>query len=277
MLLVANKMCNGNDAGRRRTGAAAEFVEDRLAKGSVTFALTDLVTASGLSAIAANNQLRRLRTAVARVSRSQPFFVIIAAQHRPMGAPPVEWWLDDYFHWLGHPYYLALLSAAESYGAAPQAVQVYQVMTDVPRREVTVGRLHVRFFVKHGIHRTPVQQPASAYAPLNVSTPESTALDLVRYASRIGGFGRALETLVPLLPHFRGNKMKHALDAEGETSTAQRLGYLLERAGEDRLAKVVHCWLPSRTRWVSLGFKQSVPAVCQRSERWRVVVAEGEL
>jgi hypothetical protein len=63
-----------------------------------------------------------------------------------MGAPPVAWWLDDYFNWLGHPYYLALQSAAGTYGSTPQALQVTQVMTDSPRRQICVwgqaGRPH---------------------------------------------------------------------------------------------------------------------------------------
>lgn len=277
MLLIANDMNRNNNVKQRQSGAAAEFVDNRLAEGRITFTLSDLLEASGLSGIAANNQLRRLRNRVARVSRSQPFFIIVAPQHRPMGAPPVEWWLDDYFRWLGHPYYLALLSAAESYGAAPQAVQVHQVMTDAPRREVKAGRLRIRFFVKRGVVRTPVAHPANAYAPLQVSTPEATALDLVRYARRVGGFGRVLETLLPLLPRLRSRDLKHALNAEGEIRTAQRLGYLLEKAGDGHLAEIVHRWLPSRLTWVPLSLAPLSPARCHQSERWRVFVPEGDL
>jgi hypothetical protein len=277
MVLNASNMYKDVATGKRRTGVAAKFVEDRLAEGRVAFALSELLESSGLTAVAANNQLRRTRIRVSRVSRSQPFFVIVAPQHRPLGAPPVEWWLDDYFRWLGHPYYLALLSAAETYGSAPQAVQIHQVMTDTPRREVAVGRLRIRFFVKSGIGRTPVQQPANAYSPLNVSTPEATVLDLVRYASRIGGLGRALETITPLLPSIRSRELNGALDAEGETATAQRLGYLLEHTGERRLAELVHRWLPSPTRWATLGINRPAPEGSHRSERWRLVVHGGEL
>lgn len=261
-----------------RSGAAADFVENRLAEGRISFTLHEFIDASGLSVIAANNQLRRLGHKVARITRPHSFFLIVAPQHRPMGAPPVEWWLDDYFRWLGHPYYLALLSAAESYGAAPQAVQIHQVMTDTPRREVTVGRLRIRFFMKKGIDRTPVRQPANAYAPLHVSTPEATALDLVRYARRIGGYGRVMDTIIPLLPALRARELKRTLDAEDDTATAQRLGYLVEAAGEHRLAAVIHRWLPARASWVSLGSSSgSDMSPAQKSERWRVVPPEGGL
>ena len=258
----------------RQKGAAAAFVEDRLAEGRVAFALTELVAETGLSAVAAKNQIQRLRDRVRRVTRPQAFFLIVDAAHRTMGAPPPQWWLDAYFRWLGHPYYLALLSAAESYGVAPQAVQVCQVMTDAPRREISVGRIRVRFFVKRSIGRTPVQQPRGAYAPLLVSMPESTALDLVRYASRIGGIGRAHETIAPLVPLMRVRELRHALDAEQSTTSAQRLGYLLERCGAERLAAVVHEWLPPGTAWCFLGARKTDPSELHRSQRWRVLADE---
>ena len=88
----------------------------------------------------------------------------------------------------------------QHYGSNPQALQVTQVMTDGSRREIEVGRLRIQFFVKRRIEQTPTQPLANAFAPVQVSTPEATAFDLVRYASRIGGIGRAVETLTPLLP-----------------------------------------------------------------------------
>ena len=262
------------DKNKRQTGAAAEFIDGKLEVGRVAFDLADLVSKTGLSEIAARNQLLRLRGRVVRVSRHQAFFLIVEPQHRVMGAPPVEWWLDDYFRWLGHPYYLALQSAAEIYNTAPQAIQVKQVMTDSPRRDISVGRLRIRFFVKRGAERTPVQQPPNAYASLRVSTPEATALDMVRYASRIGGMGRALETLTPLLPRFRASELQRALDAEDAASVAQRLGYLIETAGQDRLAEVVHHWLPSRMVRVPLASSKQVVTETVKSGRWRVLIPE---
>jgi len=269
MLLIANEMTTGRSTDRCR-GAAGRFVDTRLAEGRVAFTLAELIAETGLSAVAANNQLRRLRARVCRVSRPQPFFLIVDAGHRLMGAPPVDWWLDEYFRWLGHPYYVALLSAAALHGVAPQAVQVHQVMTDTPRRGISVGRLRVRFFSKRDIERTPVQQQPGAYAPLRVSTPETTCLDLVGYASRMGGMARANETLASLVPLMRTATLRDALDAERNVRSAQRLGYLLDRAGADRLAAVVQDWLPARLSWCPLGTRGACPA--HRSLRWRVLV-----
>lgn len=225
---------------------------------------------------AARSQLARLGSRVVRVSRMHQFFVIVSPEQFAIGAPPVAWWLDDYFKWLGHPYYLALQSAAATYGATPQALQVTHVMTDVPRRPVTVGRLQVRFFVKGGVERTPTQPLANAYAPLEVSTPEATAFDLIRYASRIGGTGRAIETLVPLLPLLRRAEMKRVLDAENETSTAQRLGYIIERSGKTTLAGVIYDWLPSQLPLIPLVSTKMKARSGPLIEKWRLLNNAGE-
>jgi hypothetical protein len=260
----------------RLSGAADAFLDARLAVGRVAFPLADLVKETGLSSTAAKNQLRRLSDRVVRPARKHQFFLIVTPEHRSNGAPPADWWLDDYFKWLGHPYYLALQSAAASYGSSPQALQVTQVMTDTPRREITVGRLRVAFFVKRGIERTPIQPLGNAYAPLNVSTPEATAFDLVRYASRIGGIGRAVETLSPLLPLMRISEMKRMVEVENETSTAQRLGYIIETAGKEKLAEAIHIWLPSQIPLIPLVPKKAKLTMAPVVARWRIINNSGE-
>ena len=261
----------------RRIGAAEVFIDARLALGRVGFSLADLVKESGLSAIAAKRQLSRLVGKVVRVSPRQPFFLIVRPEHRMMGAPPAIWWLQDYFNWLGRPYYLALQSAASSFGSNPQALQVTQVMTDRPCRAIKVGRIQVRFFVKRGIERTPTQQLAGAAAPLCISTPEATAFDLVRYATSIGGIERAAETIVSLLPVMRARELKRVLDAENESAIAQRLGFVIETRGAKKLAQVVYDWLPDKLVTVPLsrlkGERRNIPVV----ERWQVLNNSGEL
>jgi hypothetical protein len=260
----------------RRIGAAAAFIEAQLMAGRVAFSLSDLVEETKLSTIAAKNQLLRLGSHITRVSRPQQFFLIVSPEHRPVGAPPIAWWLDDYFNWLGHPYYLALQSAAGVYGSNLQALQVAQVMTDVPRREIKIGRLRVRFFVKRGIEHTPTQQPPNAFAPIKVSTPEATAFDLIRYAPGIGGIGRAVETLAPLLPLMRVPELKRVLGVENEIATAQRLGCCIETAGKKTLAKAIREWLPSRLALVPLAPSKASHAPAPVIERWGIVNNVGD-
>jgi hypothetical protein len=261
----------------RRIGAAETFIDAYMALGRVAFSLADLMKESGLSAIAAKYQLLRLRGKVVKISRKQPFFLIIGPEHRSIGAPPVTWWLQDYFNWLGRPYYLALQSAASLYGSNPQALQVTQVMTDHPCRAIKVGRIQVRFFVKGGIERTPTQQLAQAAAPLCISTPEATAFDLIRYAVSIGGIERAAETIGPLLPILRDRELRRVLEVGNESTVTQRLGFVIDAAGAKKLARAIRDWLPDKLAVVPLsplqGDRKDIPIV----ERWQVLNNSSEL
>ena len=260
----------------RQVGAAAAFIDARLASGRVAFSLDELVEQTGLSPTAAKNQLLRLGRQVVRVSPRQQFFLIVGPEHRTTGAPPAAWWLHDYLAWLQQPYYLALQSAASVYDSNPQALQVTQVMTDRPRRSIAVGRLRIRFFVKRGIGKASTQPLPKAFAPLLVSAPETTAFDLVRYAQRIGGIGRAAETLVPLMPRLRPAQLRHVLDAEDEAATAQRLGYILEAVGQAKLAQTVRAWLPARLPVVPLATSSPRQRDAVLNTRWRVLNNAGE-
>jgi hypothetical protein len=227
----------------RRRGTAARFIEDKLSLGLVTFTLEELLQKSGLSRTAARNQLLHLGWKVVRAAPRQEFFLILSPEQRVLGAPPVAWWLDTYFRWLGRPYYLALQSAAAEYGAVPEAIQVVQVMTDRPRRELTLGRIRLKFFVKKRVEVTPVESVRNAYAGLTVSTREATCLDLVRYASRIGGIERAAETIGPLLQHMDKRKMLQTLAVEQDTKTAQRFAQLLSVLRHRTLGRA--SWTPA--------------------------------
>jgi len=259
----------------RMDGSADAFINQRLALGRVAFPLADLVKETGLSVTAARNQLLRLENRVTRVSPRQQFFLIVSPEHRAVGAPPVAWWLHDYFQWLGEPYYLALQSAASALGSNPQALQVTQIMTKIPHRALEIGRIRVQFFVKRTVEQTPTQSLANAFAPLQVSTPEATTFDLVRYAARIGGIGRAAETIAPLLPLMRPAELRQVLKIEDEPATAQRLGFVLEKLRTTNLAKVVQDWLPSDLIFVPLipGLRGDAPEI----KRWRILNNAREL
>jgi hypothetical protein len=253
----------------RQMKAAAGFVDAQLKVGRVAFSLRQLIESTGLTPIAARSQLHRLGERIARVPSAHSYFVIVTPEHQAPGAPPVEWWLDDYFRWLQRPYYLALQSAASALGSNPQAIQVTQVMTDGPRKPIEVGRLKITFFTKRRMARTPTQQLPNAYAPTRVSTPAATVFDLVRYAAKIGGIGRAVETLRPLLSNVRPADLRVVIESEDETASAQRLGFVLERLGHSKLADVVDNWLPGKRPVTVLAAGR--PAQGDSANRWRVL------
>ncbi len=243
-------------------------------RGRIGFGVDELMAATGLSDVAARRQLTRLSPQITRVTPRQEFFLIVDAENQPLGAPPPAWWLDAYFAWLGRPYYLALQSAAAEYGSTMQALQVTQVMTDKPRRDIVLGRVRIQFFVNGGVRTTPTQPAANAFAPLAVSTPAATVLDLVHYAPRIGGIERTVDTLQPLLPHLKRSDFVTALAHGVETPTLQRLGFVLQALGCVRLADAVHARLPHTLRPVPLDIGTEIRATraTPTDPRWSVVI-----
>ena len=272
--MVVNAVSDQMRPAHQASRAALRFIEHRQSMGRAHFTLTELTTATGLTLKAAREQLAHLDKIATRVSPRQEFFVIVNPEQRPMGAPPVFWWLDEFFKARKQPYYVGLLSAAAEHGSSNQAVQAVQVMTDHPIRDLMVGRLRVQFFVKKRLLDSPTMPLAAAYAPLVISTPETTAIDLLRYAHRIGGVGRAAEVIAGLLGRFRKSSLRKALLSEAETSSIQRLGYVLQELGRAELCDVVADYLPSRRAVVTLEKHKPIPPgkAATTSGRWSVLV-----
>jgi hypothetical protein len=231
---------------RYRPAVAARFAEDHQGRGRFGFALDHLTEQTGLSARAAAAQLQRLRPGVVPLYARATYYLIVPPEYRRFGAPPVSWWIDDYFRWQKEPYYLALLTAAAHYGASHQAAQVEQVVTGRPRPSITIGRQKLCFAMKKQITTTATEVARGGHAPFRVSTPEATMLDLIRYADHIGGIDRAAHLILELRPKLTAPGMRHALKAPLETTLLQRTGFLLQQLGLNHLSRHVASALDGR-------------------------------
>jgi hypothetical protein len=76
---------------------------------------------------------------------------------------------------------------------------------------------------------------------------------------------------------LRVHELKRVLEAEGEFAVAQRLGFVIEALGANKLAQAIHDWLPDHPALVPLsplkGERKDIPIV----ERWRVLNNSSEL
>lgn len=204
---------------------------------------------------ALHRQQRRGR--IIRLSRGSDHWLIVPLQHAAAGAPPLEVWLDRYMSkTLGIPYYVALLSAAETYGASPYAVMVTQVMVPERRRAITVGRHEVVFHTRSRIEHMPTRWHETPDGHFKVGAPELTALELVEREAFVGGLTRVREVLRGLWSACTPEGLLQALEALQEVPTAQRLGVLLTLDGRGALASGVADWLrgkPLRTVGLEVG------------------------
>lgn len=207
----------------------AAWIDHLQSSGRYTFTREEALAATGGTETAVAASLRRLRKAGRIVSPRRGFHVVVPLEYRTAGTPPAEWFVDDLMRHLRSPYYVGLLSAAALHGAAHHAPQVFQVVTVVPTRPLTVGRVRV-VFVQGRAGLSPTQTMNTPTGTIVVSTPEATALDLVRHATACGGLQSVATVLRELAERIDGARLVEA--ARGvERTVAQRLGWLLDHLG----------------------------------------------
>ena len=224
----------------------SSFVDALQAKGRYVFERDEAMRALGVSEaalkLAAQRLVRKRRLAMPR----RGFFVIVPLEYSVAGAPPASWFLDELMKYEQAPYYLGLLSAAALHGAAHHQPQESQVVTDKQLRPAEVGRSRLRFFLKRELAQVPTEQQRTETGTFRVSTPEATALDLVRYARTLGGLGVVAAVLAELSERLDPRRLVGAAAVDVELSVVQRTGYLLDRVGaQDKTAPLAE-WLAAQ-------------------------------
>ena len=247
--------------------------------GKLNLRTADIARAlPGVSADALRQALRRQQRKgrIVGTSRGAAHWVIVPLQDASAGAPPLESWLDAYLSkTLGLPYYVGLLSAAEVYGASPQAVMVTQVITSKTRLPMQVGRHRLVFFQSSRITKLPTRWIETPHGRFKVSSPALTALELVARQQMAGGIARVMDVLQGLVPEISNDGLSAALDALDEIPTAQRFGVLLIRANQPDLADLVATWLGTkRTRRIALSPGSSDAGPCTLDARFKVLVPD---
>jgi predicted transcriptional regulator of viral defense system len=237
------------------------------------FDTEEFARVTGRNAHAARVSLARLarRKYVEVVHKRPSVWLIVPPEYSHYGAPPFAWWAHDCLTRLVPFYYVGLLSAARIWGSSHYALQVEQVVVQEQRGPIEAGRQKVVFVSKADAARTPVTDVARDRGRLRVSTREATLLDLVRHQDKIGGIEAIARIIKDFGPDMKPSSMLRALDAMGQVSVAQRLGFLLERMGLLQMADLVADWLGPR-RVVRRTLSESDLGVDEllMDERWAV-------
>ena len=233
--------------------------------------LTDSALVKALWRLEQRNRIRTIK---------RGFYIIVPLEYASTGILPPEWFIADLMKYMEQPYYVGLLSAAALHGAAHQQPQEFHVVLPSHQRDIRVHALQLRFFKKSGMGISPVQESKTPTGFIKVSNPAVTAMDLVAYASRVGGLDRVLTILQELSEKITPHMLVEAAKKETQLSHIQRLGWLFEKAGQQQLAKELAEWLmlknPKRTPLDPASPRAGFP----RNEKWNVVLnadVEGEL
>ncbi len=255
----------------QRSHPLAQVVDALQGRGRYSFSRDEVAGEVSRSLSGLDQALWRLRNQGRLVSPRRGLYVIVPAEYGSAGAPPATWFIDDLMRYLDQPYYVALLSAAAIHGAAHQQPMLFQVMTDRPTRPARAGRVRISFHMSRSVEETPVTKVQTETGYIPISTPEVTALDLVRFHAASGHMSN-IATVI--------SELAEDLDAEGlgaacalyATPVIQRLGFLLDELGHHGLSEAVaEALADRRLRSVKL-----VPGASGRTRKtdptWRVIV-----
>ena len=233
--------------------------------------MTEMAFRKSVSRLADKGRVVRIRSG---------FYSIVPLEYEASGTVPPEWFVDDLMAYIGQPYYVGLLSAAVLHGAAHQQPQQFHVVTTKALREIRTGTLAIRFFVKKKLSATPLSRLKVHTGYVAVSTPEATALDVVRYARFIGGLDRTFTVLQELGEPITSTGLVKAAKADGNLAFAQRLGWLLEKAGYARLTDALARWIDEKKPF-PVKLEPSLPVKgATLNNRWSLMVntdVEGDL
>ncbi len=255
---------------RPKASSPRAFLETLQASGRYSFRRTEALKALGISRVALKHALWRLARADRVAAPRRGFYVIVPPEYRVAGCPPADWFIADLMAYLGRPYYVGLLTAGALHGAAHQAPQEFQVVTDRPLPMIEIGRVRIRFVKKAHLKATPTARVNTQTGQMRVSTPAATAFDLVRYPEHCGSLSNVATVLHDLAERLDGEELVRAAEIEGEVAYAQRLGYLLELMRRAQSAGPLADWIASRPRRI-VPLNPAEPMTgAARNLRWRL-------
>jgi len=251
---------------------------DLLSGGRAVFTRDEAIAALGVTPRGFLKAAERQQRRKALLNPRHGFYVVVPPQFLSWGPPPPAWYLDDLMKHEGHPYYVGLLKAAELHGATHQAVMAFQVVTDKRMPNIRAGRSIISF-----VYRKDMASVANALIDqktdtgrMKISSPELTALDLLRYAHVAGTLDSIATVLRDLAPKLRPRELTKLAPAF-ERAVIQRLGYLLDYLKQPEGAAALHAHLQQSKPlpWVELEphqrpVKSAEPL--ERNARWNVIV-----
>jgi predicted transcriptional regulator of viral defense system len=235
------------------------------------FTRADAGAVTDASDAAIKMTLYRLKRSGSIVSPRRDFFVVVPREYRSAGCPPATWFIDDLMRHLGRRYYVALLSAAALHGAGHQQPMAFQVIADAAERDIELGRVRIDFHVSNRFEGAATQSMQTETGAMVVATPETTALDLVRFPAASGYWNNIATVLAELSEKLDPNALAAGAERVAR-SDVQRLGWLLDLGEQSELADALAATLEGKrllpTPLTSARDADNAPL----HPRWRVLV-----
>lgn len=251
----------------------ARFVDDLASKGKYCFSVNDAMELSNSTDIAVRAALRRLREKGEIAMPYKGFYVIVPPEYRNLGCLPAEQFIPSLLDHLDEYYYAGLLSAAQYHGAAHHRPQIFQVVVSKARNDIECGKVRVKFIYRKKAKEIPTEERNTPRGLLRISSPESTAFDLIGYPDHAGGLNNVATILMDLAEKIDSNKLAEVA-IHSPISWAQRLGYVMDLVGVGEKAHSLLSYVHNRRPVCApTPLARSSPHKgVERDKRWQVLI-----
>lgn len=214
--------------GKDKNNSWDSFLIDLQTKGRNSFTFDELKGYFNLSEESLLQGLFRYKVKKQIAQVRKGFYAIITPKYSTQGMLPPSLFIDDLMKSLNKPYYVALLSAAATYGAAHQQPMEYFIITQTPApRSIINKKMKIVFLSKKDWNNDGITQQKTNAGYINVSLPELTALDFFTYSHKIG-INRIITVLHELVEEMKSPTLAKIAKKYTNTAAIQRLGYILE-------------------------------------------------
>lgn len=205
-----------------------DWIKEQEQRGVTTFSFQQI------RCVFAERSEKTLKTEIGRLTLSKRiqnvykgFYVIIPTHYQLKGLVPPTYYINELMEYLGKPYYVGLLSAAAIYGASHQRAMITQIITTGPRSRISKKHSLLDWNYRQQIPNELIESRRAEMGRINYSSAELTAVDIIQFASNVGGYQRAATVLAELVEILDMSKMELVLPYT-TTTAMQRLGYMLE-------------------------------------------------
>lgn len=206
------------------------WIKNREIEGKPTFSIREIREAFPNMAYSnMSSELNRLSKQLIITAVYKSFYSVVPIQYISRGLVPPLFYIDQLMAYLGKPYYISLLSAAELHGAAHQRPQRFSVTTIYPKATTSKEKNNLLIWnYKRDIAQELLYRKNSETGVVKFSSPELTAVDLIQYENKIGGLSVAATFLEELLESTDFTRHFKILLSVTTIPTLQRLGYIID-------------------------------------------------
>lgn len=175
------------------------------------------------------------------------FYIIVPFEFQDEKCPPPDMFFDSFMRFLDVNYYISLFSAAAFYQNYTLAVPEFQAMIPKLRHPIRTPSYTIRYFTKKHWPSVGINRVRTSYGFLNISSPELTAFDLLKYCYTTEETEILKKTLQCFSKKLDANqlvKLAETMDSpRAEIIHWQRLGYILDEIGQTELTDPLAQWI----------------------------------